>query len=94
LRRLWQALPEQYHTGTWYFTDEWEAYGQVLPPGAHRPRPKGSGHTSIVEAINCSLRQKCAVLVRKTCSLTRSLAMHHVRIQLGIDEHNRRLTPT
>ncbi|MBC6613176.1 IS1 family transposase [Hymenobacter sp. BT507] len=22
LRRLWQALPEQYRTGTWYFTDE------------------------------------------------------------------------
>jgi IS1 family transposase len=93
-RRLWAALPEEYRTGTWYFTDEWEAYGLVLPQPAHRPSPKGSGQTSIVEAINCSLRQKCAVLVRKTCSFSRSLTMHHVRIQLVIDEHNRRLTPS
>ena len=92
-RRLWLALPEEYRTGIWYFPDVWEAYGQVLPPQAHRPSPKGSGQTSIVEAINCSLRQKCGVLVRKSCSFSRSLAMHHVRIQLVIDEHNRRCTP-
>lgn len=88
-RRLWQALPVDYRTGTWYFTDEWEAYRGVLPAHAHRPRSKGSGQTSIVEAINCSLRQKCTVLVRKSCSFSRCLKMHHVRIQLVIDEHNR-----
>ena len=93
-RRLWEALPEQYRTGTGYFTDEWEADGLILPQRAHRPSPKGSGQTSIVEAINCCLRQKCAALVRKTCSFSRSLALHHVRIQLVIDEHNRRLIPT
>ena len=90
-RRLWQALPMGYRTGTWYYTDEWGAYRRVLPPGAHRPSAKGSGQTSIVEAINCSLRQKCAVLVRKTCSFSRSLAMHRIRLQLVIDEHNRRI---
>ena len=91
-QRLWQALPEEYRSGTWYFTDEWEAYPGVLPAGAHRPSPKGRGQTSIVEAINCSLRQKCGVLVRKACSFSRSLLMHHVRIQLVIDEHNRLCT--
>ncbi len=89
-RRLWAALPEDYRTGTWYFTDEWEAYRRVLPTPAHRPSPKGSGQTSIVEAVNCSLRQKCGVLVRKSCSFSRCLHMHHIRIQLVIDEHNRR----
>ncbi|RSK23801.1 IS1 family transposase [Hymenobacter metallilatus] len=93
-RRLWRALPVPYRTGTWYHTDEWEAYRGVRPVRAHRAHPKGSGQTSIVEAINCSLRQKCAVLVRKTCSFSRCLAMHHVRIQLVIDEHNRRCTIT
>ncbi|UYZ61601.1 IS1 family transposase [Hymenobacter weizhouensis] len=88
-RRLWRALPAEYRTGTWYFTDEWEAYQGVLPAGAHRPSPKGSGQTSIVEAINCSLRQKCAVLVRKSCSFSRCRTMHRIRIQLVIDEHNR-----
>jgi insertion element IS1 protein InsB len=91
-RRLWQALPVDYRTGTWYYTDEWEAYRQVLPPAAHRPSPKGSGRTSIVEAVNCSLRQRCAVLVRKSCFCSRCLVMHRVRIQLCIDDHNQRFT--
>lgn len=72
-------------------TDEWEAYRRVLPAGGHRPSATGRGQTSIVEAVNCSLRQKCAVLVRKTCSFSRSLAMHRIRLQLVIDEHNRRI---
>ena len=91
-RRLWRALPKPYRTGTWYYTDEWEAYKGVLPTRAHQTCAKGSGQTSIVEAINCALRQRCGVLVRKSCSFSRSLAMHHVRIQLVIDEHNRRCT--
>ena len=92
-RWLWRALPLDYRTGTWYYTDEWEAYRALLPPAAHRPSPKGSGHTSMVEAVNCSLRQRCAVLVRKSCSFSRSLAMHRTRLQLCIDDHNRRFTP-
>ena len=89
--RLRQALPAEYRTGTWYYTDEWEAYQGVFPAPAHRPSAKGSGQTSIVEAINCCLRQKCGVLVRKSCSFNRCEKMHQVRIQLVIDEHNRRL---
>ena len=91
-RRLWEHLPDEYRAGTWSFTDEWEAYQGVLPAVAHRPSPKGSGQTSIVEAINCSLRQKCGVLVRRSCSFSRSLIMHQVRIQLVIDEHNKQCT--
>lgn len=68
-RRLWQALPARYQQHTRYYSDEWEAYAKVLPAPAHQPSPKGSGQTSIVEAINCSLRQYCGVLVRKSCSL-------------------------
>ncbi|HEX8427000.1 IS1 family transposase [Hymenobacter sp.] len=93
-RRLWQALPKPYRTGTWYFTDEWEAYRQVLPATAHRPSPKGSGRTSIVEAVNCSLRQRCAVLARKSRSFSRSLAMHWIRLQFCINDYNQRFTPT
>ncbi len=91
-RRLWRALPAPYRHSTWYHTDAWEAYRRVLPKVAHRAHPKGSGQTSIVESINCSLRQRCAVLVRKSCSFSRSLAMHEARIKCCIDEHNRRVT--
>ena len=91
-RCLWQALPDAYRTRTWYHTDEWEASRGVFPRRAHQAHPKGSGQTSLVEAINCCLRQRCAVLVRKSCCFTRSLAMPRVRIQRVIDEHNRQCT--
>jgi insertion element IS1 protein InsB len=83
------ALPLDYRTGTWYYTDEREAYCGVLLPHAHRPSSNGSGQTSSVEALNGFLRQKCAVLVRKSYSFSRCLKMHHLRIQLAIEEHNR-----
>ncbi len=75
-RRLWQALPRRYRRHCWYFTDEWKAYVGVLPRWQHRRSPKGSGGTSIVEAINCSLRHRCGVLVRKSCSFSKSPVMH------------------
>ena len=88
LRRLWQALPEHYRRHCWLFTDQWKAYAKVLPRWQHRPCPKGEGQTSIVEAINCSLRQHCGVLVRKSCSFSKSLAMHTARIKIVIDNYN------
>ena len=63
----------------------WESYVGVLPRWQHRRSPKGSGGTSIVEAINCSLRQRCGVLVRKSCSFSKSLVMHTARIKIVID---------
>ena len=90
-RRLWQAFPTRYQQHTIYYTDKWEAYAKVLPRAAHRPTPKGSG-ASIVEALNCSLRQRYGVLVRKSCSFSKLQSMHQVRIQLCSNAHNLRLT--
>ena len=87
-RRLWRALPRRYRRRCWYFTDDWKAYVGVLPRWQHRPCPKGSGGTSIVEAVNCSLRHRCGVLVRKSCSFSKSLEMHEVRIKIVIDNYN------
>jgi len=87
-RRLWQALPRRYRRRCGYFTDEWKAYVGVLPRWRHRRSPKGSGGTSIVEAINCSLRQRCGVLVRKSCSFSKALHRHQARIKLVIDNYN------
>lgn len=87
-QRLWEALPRRYRRHCWYFTDLWEAYTKVLPRWQHRPCPKGEGQTSIIEAINCSLRQRCGVLVRKSCSFSKSLVMHTARIKIVIDNYN------
>jgi insertion element IS1 protein InsB len=64
----------------------------VLPHWQHRCCPKGDGGTSVVEAINCSLRQRCSVLVRKSCSFSKSLPMHTARIKTVIDNYNLTLT--
>ena len=42
----------------------------------------------MVEAINCSLRQRCGVLVRKSCSFSKDLKMHIARIKIIIDNYN------
>ena len=89
LRQLWQALPQRYHRHCWSFTDPWKAYAKVLPRWQHRPRAKGEGQTNIVEAINCALRQRCGVLVRKSCSFSKSLAMPTARIKIIIHNYNR-----
>ena len=91
-RRLWQALPRRYRRHCWYFTDLFPAYVGVLPRWQNRRCPKGSGGTSIVEALNCSLRQRCGVLVRKSCSFSKSLIMHTARIKVVIDNYNLTLT--
>ena len=88
LRKLWQSLPRRYRRHCWYFTDQWKAYVKVLPRWQHRPCRKGEGQTNIVEAINCSLRQRCGVLVRKSCSFSKSLAMHTARIKIVIDSYS------
>ncbi|AWM34804.1 hypothetical protein DDQ68_19690 [Hymenobacter nivis] len=61
----------------------------MLPTHAHQPSAKGSGRTSTVEALNWSLRHRCGVLVRKSCSFSKSLIMHHARIKICIDNHNK-----
>ena len=44
-----------------------------------------------VEAISCSLRQRCGVLVRKSCSFSKSLATHNDQIKIVIDDYNRNI---
>ena len=93
-RRLWEKLPAHWRgPRCWYFTDLWDAYVGVLPRWQHRRSPKGSGGTSIVEAVNCALRQRCGVLVRRSCSFSKSLAMHTARIKIVIDNYNANIIP-
>ena len=87
--RLWAALPKRYRRHGWYFPALFPACPQALPTGPHRPCPKGEGHTNIVEALTCSLRQRCGVLGRR-CYFSQSRPMHAARIIICIDQHNQR----
>ena len=82
LRRLWVALPRRYHRHTRYFTDQWRAYGQVLPAGAHIV---GKSDTRVVKALNGKLRHRCGVLVRRSCSFSKCRIRHEWRIKVAID---------
>lgn len=93
-RRLWATLPRRYQRHCWYFPDLFPAYAQALPAGPHRPCPKGEGQPNVVEALNCFLRQRCGGLVRKSCSFSKSLAMHAARIKICVDHHNQRIILT
>ena len=75
-------------TITRFFNDQGKASAKVLTRWQHRPGPRGEGPTRIVEAINCSLRRRCGVLVRKSCSFSKSLTIHTVRTKIVIDNHN------
>ena len=63
----------------------------VLPRYQYRPCPQGEGQTNIVEALNGSLRHRCGVLVRKSCSFSKCLKMHTARIKIVIDNHNQNI---
>ena len=58
--------------------------------GSDRVRLNGSkkGQASIVEAINCSFRQRRRVLVRKSCLFSKSLAMPTAGIKMVTDTYN------
>ena len=93
-RRLWQQLPARWRgPRCWYSADPWESDAGVLPRWQPRRSPTGSGGTSLVEAINCTLRQRCGVLVRNSCSFSNCIRMHVARVRFIIERHNLSIIP-
>ncbi len=85
-RRLWQQIPPAYRRKLVY-TDEYHVYAHVLRPWQHRPSPKGSGRTSVIEGLNNKWRTRVAGLVRKTVCV-QSLVDLEQRLQVVFAEHN------
>ena len=81
VRRRWQSLPPRHRRHGWHFTDPWQAHAGALPRWPPRPGPKGEGRTNVAGAINCPLRRRCGVPGRKSCSFSKSLAVHTARIK-------------
>jgi insertion element IS1 protein InsB len=87
-RELWNSLPADYRKRAICYTDEYEPYRLVLPSKRHRPLPKGSGATSLIERFNLTLRNWRANLNRKTLAVSQSAALHCTRIRLVINHYN------
>jgi len=71
-----------------FFTDYWAAYAAVIPKEKHFAIGKDSGLTAYIERFNCTLRQRCSRLVRKTLSFSKSLNNHIGAIKYCICQYN------
>ena len=66
LEQLWSEMPEEYKNKP-ICTDHWGAYERFFPAEQHESCDKGSGKTSIAEAMNTKWRQRQSGLVRRSC---------------------------
>ena len=90
-RELWQRLPATYRQRATFYTDDWQAYKEVIPAYQHQVCAKGSGHTNGVERFNCSLRQRVSRLVREGLSFFKKLTNHIDVIKYFICYYNQEM---
>jgi len=53
-RKLWNAIPATYRSGTWY-TDFWKAYALVIPDDQHEAVGKETGETVSAQRFRVGL---------------------------------------
>src|SRR5258708_3596058 len=88
---LWYSIPPDYRQRTVCFTDFYQVYASVLPSKRHKPVGKETGKTAYIERFNCTLRQRCARLVRKALSFSKKFANHIGAIWYFIHDYNARI---
>ncbi len=73
---LWDSLPPVYRQCAVAYTDFWTSYDCVFPTTRHKSVGKETGHTSHIERLNCTIRQRVSRLVRKTLSFSKKVGNH------------------
>lgn len=84
-RYLWQSISPALRTKSLFFTDDWDAYGAVIPKRQHTT---GKADTPIIERLNNTLRQRCSRLVRKTLSFSKNVENHYQAILFFLRHYN------
>lgn len=89
-KKLWDKIPEQVQQYGLFYTDDWDAYQEVLPEERHviSDYKKDTNH---VERFNNTLRQRVSRLVRKSLSFSKSEQNHYGAIRYFIAQYNLRL---
>ena len=84
---LWHALPDNYRQKATFYTDDWEAYKQIIPRAQHRfsKRKKDTNH---VERFFCTLRQRASRLVRLGLSFSKNIVRHINSIRFIVTHYN------
>ncbi|WP_137761195.1 IS1 family transposase [Pontibacter sp. SGAir0037] len=86
-RSLWDNFPENYRQQAIFFTDDWDAYKQVVPEQQHKPS-KMKKDTNHAERFFSTIRQRCSRLVRKAMSFSKSLDRHLMAIRCFVANYN------
>lgn len=73
---LWRRIPLCYRQPATFYTDDGDAYKGVVPAAQHQVCAKASGHTNLIERLNCTLRQHVSRLVRETLSFSKIRQNH------------------
>ncbi len=81
-------IPRLYREQASFYTDDWEAYRQVIPAAQHQVCDKGPVHTNAIVRFNCTFRQRVSRLVRKTLSFSKKLENHIGPIKYFICHYN------
>jgi len=84
---LWDRIPEVCRIQGKFYTDDWEPYKKVIPINQHVAILKKC-KTNHIERFNCTLRQRCSRLVRKTLSFSKSEQMHVGHIKYFLCNYN------
>ena len=86
-RALWNKLPRLVKRYGLFYTDDWDAYREVLPEERHviSDYKKDTNH---VERFNNTLRQRVSRLVRKALSFSKSEENHYGAIKYFIAQYN------
>lgn len=89
-KKLWGKIPKVIQKYGLFYTDDWDAYQQVLPEERHvvSDYKKDTNH---IERFNNTLRQRVSRLVRKALSFSKSDNNHYGAIKYFIAQYNLRL---
>jgi insertion element IS1 protein InsB len=86
-RGLWENMPEAYRRQATFFTDDWDAYKQVIPADRHKASQKKK-ETNHAEWFFCTIRQRCSRLVRKALSFSKKLNRNLMAIRFFVANYN------
>jgi insertion element IS1 protein InsB len=90
-KQLLASLPPQLTTNTIFCTDFLKTYDTIFAEEQHHKGGKDIGFVNRLERFNCTLRQRCARLVRKTLSFSKSLDLHIKAIRYFLCHYNKAL---
>lgn len=88
-KALWRKVPLEIKTQALVLTDHWDAYALAIPSRQHTACSKHSGQVSLIERLNCTLRQRVSRLVRKSLSFSKSDWFHEKAIKYFLAYYNK-----